>query len=126
MKVIVGLVTLGLAGCAQIKAPTDAEAAAADYGPTPSDFEQTIRQYNAARLKDPGSAQYAGWTQPITYWFGTRDSSTYGYLVCVAINAKNSFGGYTGFQTDGYLLRGRTVVRYFERGRYGASGKVCP
>lgn len=125
-SLVAAALAITLAGCAQIKAPTDAEAAAADYGPFPADFEQTIRRFNAARLKDPASAQYAAWSAPQTYWFGTRDTSTYGYLVCVALNAKNSFGGYTGFQTDGYLLRGGVVVRFFQRGQYGASGRVCP
>lgn len=124
--VVAAVVVAVFAGCAQIKAPTDAEAAAADYGAFPSDFEAVVRRFNAGRLKDPGSAQYTGWTEPQTYWFGTRDTSTYGYLVCVALNAKNAYGGYTGFRTDGYLLRGGSVVRFFERGQYGASGRVCP
>jgi hypothetical protein len=116
------------AGCAQVVSPSDSQLAVADYGaePTMTEAEAAIKRFHAAYLKDPGAAQYRGWSQPVKYWFGTRDASTYGYLVCVSINGKNSFGAYTGFQTDGFLLRNGSVARHFPRGWYGSSGKVCP
>jgi hypothetical protein len=114
-----------LTSCAQIKPPTQAEIDAADYGAEPIDYERVVRNFHQLRLKDPSSAQYQSWSKPVKYWFGTRETSTYGYLVCVSINAKNSFGAYTGFQTDGHLIRNGVVVRYFEKGYYGASGQVC-
>lgn len=124
-RVALLVVTALLAACAQIKAPTQEETDAADYGPDPVDQQSIIKRYYEYRLKDPASAQYRDWSKPVKYWFGTRGTSTFGYLVCVAVNAKNSLGGYTGFQTDGFLLRNGNVVRHFEKGSYGASGQVC-
>jgi len=127
MKLLLALLAAAtlLTGCAQVQAPTQAQLDSADYGVEPQDYERVIRYFYQLRLRDPSSAQYQGWTKPVKYWYGTRDTSTFGYLVCVSVNAKNAYGGYTGFQTDGHLIRNGVVVRYFERGYYGASGQVC-
>lgn len=116
-----------LAGCAQTVAPSDAQLAAADYGaePTAEQAQAAVRRYYQATLRDPGSAQLAGWTTPQRFWWGQRDQSHYGYLVCVEVNAKNAFGGYVGFRRDGFLLRDGRVLRHFPSGQYGASGQVC-
>lgn len=100
---------------------------AADYGPAPSaaEAERAVRAYLTGYLRDPGSAQFMAWSAPTRYWFGTRESSTYGYLICVSVNAKNALGGYVGFQREGFLLRSGVVARHFPRGKYGASGEVC-
>lgn len=45
------------------------------------------RQHVTSRLKDPSSAQF----QDVTYDASSR-------VACGQVNAKNSFGGYTGFQ----------------------------
>lgn len=45
------------------------------------------RQHVTSRLKDPASAQF----QDVTYDASSR-------VACGQVNAKNSFGGYTGFQ----------------------------
>lgn len=128
MRHIAAFIAAALAaGCAQIRPPTDAEAAAADYGPPMSqaEAERAVRTYLAGYLRDPGSAQLSAWSAPTTYWFGTRDTSTYGYLVCVNLNAKNAFGAYVGAQRDGFLLRSGAVVRHFPRGIVSASQRAC-
>lgn len=95
-----------LTGCFR---PTAEQLANADYGQYPSDYEQTIKSYMSQRLKDPYSAQFQFLNQPKTAWNGIGGLK-YGYAVCVLINAKNSFGGYTGSQLSYFMLRGSTVV----------------
>lgn len=96
---LICVVLFAAAGCAT--APTAEEAANADYGPRPTadEFRSTVEAAIKRKLKDPGSAQFQypypamiGWfTQP----FGKP--TLYGYWTCGLVNAKNSFGGYTGF-----------------------------
>lgn len=95
-----------LTGCFR---PSAEQLASADYGQYPSDYEQTIKSYMAQRLKDPYSAQFQFLNPPKTAWNGIGGLK-YGYAVCVLINAKNSFGGYTGSQLSYFMLRGSTVI----------------
>lgn len=48
------------------------------------------------RLRDPSSVRDAERTPPLPGWFGT-------VVVCVRMNSKNGFGGYTGIQ-ESYVL----------------------
>jgi hypothetical protein len=63
-------------------------------------------------LKDPVSAQYR-FSEPrkglLKPWSGGK---FYGYLVLTAINAKNSYGGYTGFKNAMFVIRNGQVVQY--------------
>ena len=112
------LVTLGLmaftAGCAT--APTQQQLSAADYGAYPTNYESIVKNFYAGALKDPDSAQYRLITPPQKYWVRAPlgGAVRYGYLVCATVNAKNSFGGYIGFQTQGLLIRESAVVHLFE------------
>ncbi|MDR5772865.1 MULTISPECIES: hypothetical protein [unclassified Caballeronia] len=54
----------------------------------------------------------------------TEHRAVYGYLVCTDINAKNSYGGYTGAKRRWFLIRNGAVVRYGERPMY--VGHVAP
>jgi hypothetical protein len=59
------------------------------------------------------SAQYGQVTSPQHDWI--RDAPIeghqmhYGWGVLASVNAKNSYGGYTGFQTYHFLFRGEKV-----------------
>ena len=40
-----------------------------------------------------------------------KKEADYGYSVCSDVNARNSFGGYTGMKTRWFLIRNGTIVR---------------
>jgi hypothetical protein len=61
------------------------EGVSTSHLPSPSE-QAMIQKVVGARLKDPFSAQYQ---------FGLYNGTT---LYCAEINAKNSYGGYTGFK----------------------------
>lgn len=79
--------------------PTAEELAAADYGP-PITQEAAVAQaltWLQGNLKDPDSLKATwedvrrGWIQ---YWVG--EQLFFGYVLTGSINAKNSYGGYSG------------------------------
>lgn len=88
-----------LAGCAFQKPPPYA-----DYGQrvTPDQYEQ-IPYYMASRLKDPDSAKYRYLHAPIKAYVNDGlirggEVVFVGWLVPFEVNAKNSYGGYTGWE----------------------------
>lgn len=83
----------------------------ADFGPSPKDYEALIRQWAAASLKDPESARYGRISRPRKEWMVENLKPYYGYSVCADINAKNSYGGYTGAQTFWFMFRDGRIVR---------------
>lgn len=118
MKKILALsAALALSGCATL--PTAEEVAAADFGSEPTDHEEIVRTYYGNTLRDPDSAQYRTITNPRQYWLGDRfNGAQYGYLVCVTLNAKNAYGAYVGYKTDGLLIRNGTVVLHVPEGNW--------
>lgn len=101
---LAGALALGLAACA----------GPAPKGPNPGDFElrdraveptsqqaaeAAVQRYFEQTLKDPDSARYR--FRP--YRRGVLDLSGgrawAGVFMCGAVNARNSYGGYTGHQT---------------------------
>ena len=71
----------------------------ADHGPFPEDYEEIVRSHFADLLKDPDSARYSDFRGPKPNFLIVNkfeQSTKYGYVVCVHINTKNSYGGYTG------------------------------
>lgn len=118
---------LFLASCALN--PTAEQIAAADYG-APITEEKAISiadQFLENRLKDKSSAKIEwgsfnkSWLREgIIHGGGTK----YGYQLMARVNAKNSFGGYTGWKQYVFLLRDdRVVSAYAERtvrGQYGS------
>lgn len=96
--------------------PTASELASAYYGPYPSEYERVIKEYMSVRLKDPYSAHYEFLIRPSTGYLSLKEN-IFGWLVCVDINAKNSYGGYTGAKPNIFLLRdGRVVHAEFSGG----------
>ncbi|MBX3606931.1 MAG: hypothetical protein KF788_16760 [Piscinibacter sp.] len=86
--------TVSLAGCAAPRAPT-----ASDAGPRPPDPRRVVQDFLRGQLKDPYSAQIEvrslAPTQASGAMFGTP---VYGWGICADANAKNAYGGYTGFK----------------------------
>ncbi len=96
---------LVLAGCAgppaqsTAEGPTQEEIANAIYPPKP-DYRKEALIYFHNTLKDPASAVYDNWTLQHA-WIATPPAG-FGWIVHVSVNAKNSYGGYTG--AEDYFL----------------------
>ncbi len=98
---------------ASASAPSVTEQRNADYGPYPDDYQQIIKNFYGGIMKDPYSIRYENITEPRKGWVSGAFSSTkYGYLVCVTLNAKNSYGAYTGAQTDGLIIYNGVIVSH--------------
>lgn len=70
------------------------------------------------KLKDPGSAEFKG-----VYFFRGADDVP---MTCGAVNSKNSFGGYGGYQR--FVSAGRTNLTFLEKEVEGFEGvwqKFC-
>ena len=103
-----------LAGCAA--QPTQMEVAAADYGQAISQDQcnAIATETISSALRDAGSAQYrfgncaplAAHSIPIL-----GIPIQYGYAIPVEVNAKNAYGGYTGFTPYFVLIRNGEVIR---------------
>ena len=104
-------VLLGVAsmtGCAP-KPPSSVEICTANYGALPGNYQDLIKAHFNTLLKDPESARYTflptykGYSQD-----GVLAESSggvkYGYGAPVLVNAKNSYGGYTGNQQYAFMF----------------------
>ena len=106
-----------LAGCATTKL-TSEQAAKADYGEFPTEYDKVIKEHFSRSLFDPYSAHYRigfptqGFSTKAPIVGGGPDQ--YGYLVNVAINAKNKFGGYVGEKQFRVLIRDGRVIREWQ------------
>ena len=77
-----------LAGCYSLPKPTIItmeQIRNLDYGRYPSDYEQIVKRHLARTLIDPNSLMLDG-------------------ILCARINAKNRYGGYTGWQERAYII----------------------
>jgi len=86
----------------------------ADYGTYPADYEVVIKAYMETTLKDPESARYSDFSKPRKEHIITNvdaKEATYGYSACVLVNAKNSYGGYTGNHRYWFFLRDGKIIR---------------
>jgi hypothetical protein len=109
---------LSLAGCAT--PPTQEELATADYGPFPKDYQDTIRAYFDQTLKDPDSVRYKWRGEPSRGW-ETLGGKKFGWRVCVDVNAKNSYGGYTGYQTSYFMFQNHRIASMHHGNSRGSS-----
>lgn len=63
-----------------------------------SAFRSTAQSYFARTLRDPESARYQDWSLHEGTIMLAGEPFEKGYVIRVNVNAKNGFGGYTGFQ----------------------------
>jgi hypothetical protein len=100
-----------LAGCASTPI-TPEQIAQGDYGAPPSDHEAYLKSYFEGVLKDPYSAvyrfgkPYKGYLTKAPIAGGGIDQ--FGWLVEVDVNAKNSYGGYTGMKPYMFFYKNGT------------------
>ena len=113
-RLFIILVLAVLTGCAS--GPTPQDIANADYG-TSIDQEQAetrVKQYFNAHLKDPYSAQYQFSKVEKGYIIGNAFEGRplyAGYIMTANVNAKNSFGGYTGNEAYQFLFQNGVAVK---------------
>jgi hypothetical protein len=108
MKFVALLIAcLSLAGC--VTPPTQQQIESADYGTYPGEYKEVITKYMRHRLKDPDSAKYEFLNAPKEGWNG-MGGKHFGYVVCAAINARNSYGGYTGAQLSYFMIKNGLVI----------------
>lgn len=99
LSCIILLVACWLGGCATTPI-TPEQIAQGDYGPAPTEHQTYLKSYFATILKDPYSAvyqigtPYKGYMTKAPIAGGGIDK--FGWFVKVGVNAKNSYGGYTG------------------------------
>ena len=92
-----------LSGCATMAGSAGVNWGSQNPGPIP-DYDDAKTQAMGAiklSLKDHDSAQFKDWTPffKTLYNFGLAAAGNYEPLwaICVKVNAKNSYGGYSGF-----------------------------
>ena len=107
-----------LAACAAKPIEVSMQAARnADYGRYPKDYQQHIRNYLDENLRDAGIAKIRITTPPRKVLRlsnqGVQGSGRAGwdafYLACADVNAKNAYGGYTGWQTKMFRFKNNTI-----------------
>lgn len=87
------------------------DTANADYGPRPENYEELVKTWAEQNLKDPESARYNRISKPRKEFMIASLKPFFGWSVCADINAKNSYGGYTGAQTYWFLIRDGKIER---------------
>ena len=116
---VAAAVVASMSGCATYMNPTMSDVSQANYGP-PVERDLAMRQAHAAMdvvLKDPESARWACADDVQTSWvhdlFTPKSSTFYGWGLSCSINAKNSYGGYTGAHDYQFFFRGDTLERVY-------------
>lgn len=77
-------------------APMPEEIAKADYGEYPDDYQLLVIKYLQDTLIDPTSLINLKMGKPKKCWTTFKGNVVYGYVLYVAYNAKNRYGGYVG------------------------------
>lgn len=89
-----------------------------EVGPYPTDYQFTVQSYFEQALKDPDSAKYQWTGEPFKGYarigFGHTQTIEYGWVVPVKVNAKNSYGGYTGWKEHHLLVVMDHVVHHVD------------
>ena len=110
---LLGSLSLLLAACTSTFDVSMQAVRNADYGPYPKNYQQLIRQRLDGTLLDARSAQIRFTTPPRKVYQLSRapyklNGRAY-YAVCVEVNAKNAYGGYTGWQTKMFRFKNNTI-----------------
>lgn len=113
--------TLALSSCAGIPL-TQEQVAKLDFGPEPKNYEQMAKDYYTNILKDPESARFKDFSKPAKGYSQSMMGTHAGYLVTFEVNAKNSYGGYTGFQSHNVIINGDRVIGEAMPSAWGGDG----
>lgn len=90
----------------------------ADYGQPPMKYEAAVREYFKFRLEDAESARYEFGPLWIAYGnngvvYGGTIGWT-GHLLDISVDAKNSWGAYTGYEPYMVLFNGEAISDVIE------------
>ena len=108
-----------------------------NYGSYPKNYERQVRQYLNDTLLDPDSAKIRIGTPHKVFQTYNPLANTYPpktpkelksnqyYVVCAEVNAKNTFGGYTGWQTKIYRFVDGGIEDEAPLGSFGTDFAVC-
>ena len=108
-----------------------------NYGSYPKNYERQVRQYLNETLLDPGSAKIRISPPRRVFKIYNPEAKIYSpktpnqlkaegyYLVCAEVNAKNTFGGYTGWQTHRYRFVNGEIEDEAPLGSFGTDFAVC-
>lgn len=113
-----------LTGCASQQPPSQAQISAANYGELPADYQEQIKNHFNATLKDPYSAKYEflpafkGYSQD-GQWSPSGGKVSFGWVSPVLVNAKNSYGGYTGNQKYVFIFSGGVMYDVTMMSQFG-------
>lgn len=98
----------------------------ADLGPPPTAILESVKSAAQTYLKDPASAYYQIGNVFPAYckngWLSGGGVAWQGWAVNVLINARNSYGGYTGYQAHTVLFVGDNAIRIMEGENFGVYG----
>jgi hypothetical protein len=89
-----------LCGCTTAPtAPDGSLLGPSDFGPRPDDPAAIVAEHLRTRLRDPYSAQIEvrGLNQ-VTVKGSLITRAAFGWGICAGVNAKNAYGGYSGFK----------------------------
>jgi hypothetical protein len=82
------------------------------YGEYPVRYKGIVMDWLYTHLYDPPSAKVEWQAEPKRADLpDAKGRKLYGWLVLFSVNARNRFGGYTGKQTHGILIRNGAVVQ---------------
>jgi hypothetical protein len=113
MKMLALLIcTSFMAMCAVGSLSAETQPADADlYGPYPANYKEIVMKWLETQLVDPESARIEWKGDPKPADLETKGGHLYGYLVNFTVDARNRFGGYTGKQSHGALIRNGEVIK---------------
>ena len=100
--------------------PSPEQAANANFGDYPNNYEEIVKNHYADNLFDPYSAVYT-FNKPVKVRMA-GGPSPFAWAACGTINAKNRFGGYVGARNFLLKIHNGVVVNDME-GR--AAVDVC-
>jgi hypothetical protein len=106
------LVFAFIAGVAlAFQAHAETQADTARYGPYPANYKEVVMQWLNKQLIEPESARIEWSGDPKPADLGSNREHLYGYLVNFTVNARNTFGGYTGKQKHAVLIHNGEVIK---------------
>lgn len=104
------------------------EIRALDYGAVPRNYEKVIAQHLYSSLIDPKSLMIDSISKPRKFVEiklderNTQPNDEYykinfkpSYLVCIRFNAKNTYGGYVGWEWQGYYFKNNELIQVISR-----------
>ncbi|MDP2226797.1 MAG: hypothetical protein Q8J78_04915 [Moraxellaceae bacterium] len=120
-RLLFALAALSLAGCytPTTQAQYEAQVAQMGYGAAlPADWQGLVKTFMQMRLKDSDSAIWQFDEKTTESWAGESDRTgtriAAGHVVKAMINAKNSYGGYTGFEPYQFIIRDGRVIAFID------------